>query len=105
VEHGLAVLGWPESQLLRQARAAGVLAVPEGFADRAYTTDGAALVARGEPGAVLDPSRAAEQAVAVARAGRVRSICVHGDSPDAPAIAARVHAALVAAGIELRPFA
>ena len=104
-EHALAVLGWPGSQLLERARAAGVAAVAEGFADRAYTADGEALVARGEPGAVLDADRAAEQAVAVARACRVRSICVHGDSPDAPAIAARVHAALVDAGVELRPFA
>jgi len=35
----------------------------------------------------------------------VRSICVHGDSPDAPVIAARVRAALVDSGVELRPFA
>jgi 5-oxoprolinase (ATP-hydrolysing) subunit A len=104
-EHGLAILGWPESQLLAQARAAALPAVAEGFADRAYSAGGASLVARGEPGAVLDPAAASEQAVAIARDGRVRSICVHGDSPDAPVIAARVRAALVDSGVELRPFA
>ncbi len=104
-EHRLAVLAWPGSRLLEQARAAGLPAVAEGFADRAYTPDGDSLVGRGEPGAVLDAPHAAAQAVAIARAGGVRSICVHGDSPDAPGIAASVRAALVEAGVELRPFA
>jgi UPF0271 protein len=35
----------------------------------------------------------------------VRSICVHGDSPGAAAVAARVRAALAGAGFELRAFA
>jgi UPF0271 protein len=52
---------------------------------------------------VLDADEAARQAVEVA--ARVDSICVHGDSPDAPAIAARVRAALEAAGHALRAFA
>jgi UPF0271 protein len=33
------------------------------------------------------------------------SVCVHGDSPGAVAMAAAVRAALEDAGVELRPFA
>jgi 5-oxoprolinase (ATP-hydrolysing) subunit A len=104
-DHGLAVLGWPGSRLLEQAQAAGLAAVPEGFADRGYTEDGAQLLARGTPGALLEPDRAARQAVELARGGTVRSICIHGDSPGASTVAARVCAALAAAGVELRRFA
>jgi UPF0271 protein len=36
---------------------------------------------------------------------RARSVCVHGDSPGAVAMAAAVRQALVAADIEITPFA
>ena len=78
------------------------LDVTEGFADRGYAPDGR-LIARGEPGALLDPQAAAQQAVSLA--GGVASICIHGDSPDAVAVARRVAEALRAAGVELRAFA
>ena len=102
----LAVLGLPGSVLLERARGAGLLAVAEGFADRAYAADGS-LVARTEPGAVLEPEDAARQAVAIAEGrlgGGVRSICIHGDTAGAAAVATRVRDALVAAHIELRAF-
>jgi UPF0271 protein len=80
------------------------LDVPEGFADRGYAADGT-LVPRGEPGALLDAGAAAQQAVRLALAGDVRSICVHGDSPGAVELARAVRAALEEAGIDLAPFA
>jgi 5-oxoprolinase (ATP-hydrolysing) subunit A len=101
--HGLALLGWSASELLREAEAAGAPAAAEGFADRGYR-DGA-LVPRGRAGAVLGPDAAAEQGVRLARGGAVASLCVHGDSPGAGLVAARVRAALAEAGFELRPFA
>jgi UPF0271 protein len=94
----LPLLAFPGSQLLAHARRG----FAEGFADRGYTAEGT-LRPRGEPGSLLGAEDAARQAVDIAR--RVDSICVHGDSPDAPAIAARVRAGLEAAGYELRPFA
>lgn len=94
----LPLLAFPGSRLL--ARAGRGFA--EGFADRGYAADGT-LLPRGEPGAILDADAAARQAVEVAE--RVDSICVHGDSPAAPEIAARVRAALEAAGHEVRAFA
>ena len=74
----------------------------EGFADRAYDANGQ-LVSRSEPGALLDGDAAVRQAVALA--GDVGSICVHGDSPDAVALARRVADGLRDAGFELRAFA
>jgi UPF0271 protein len=99
----LPVLGLPRSALLRAAAAAGLGAVAEGFADRAYAGDGT-LVPRGEPGAVLEDAGAIA-ANAVALAGGVRSVCVHGDTPGAAEAARLARAALLAAGVELRPFA
>jgi UPF0271 protein len=113
----LPVLGLPGSQWLSQADAAGLTAVPEGFADRAYTPEGH-LVSRRQPRAVLhDPDIIAARCVELARTGkvravdgsvvdmRVRSLCIHGDTPGAVEIGRRVRAALLEAGIELRAFA
>jgi UPF0271 protein len=97
----LPVLGFPGSQLMGLAAAAGRAAYAEGFPDRAYR-DGR-LVDRGEAGAVLgDSDDIARQAVALA--GEVASLCVHGDSPGAVAHAQAVRRALEAAGYRLTPF-
>lgn len=77
------------------------LDVTEGFADRGYRGD--RLIPRGEPGALLDADAAVVQAVRIA--GDFRSICIHGDSPGAAELAARVRNALRDAGFELAPFA
>lgn len=100
----LPVLGLPGSVLLREAEDAGLTVIGEGFADRAYRDDGT-LVPRSEPGAVFsDPDRAAAQALALVREGRVGSVCVHGDSPEAVALASAVRAALDEADITVRSF-
>ncbi|MFE2480247.1 5-oxoprolinase subunit PxpA [Streptomyces sp. NPDC059389] len=114
---GLPVLGLPGSLLLAAARAAGLTAVPEAFADRAYTPAGT-LVPRGEPGAVLhDPEAVVARAVAMAAEGavtaadgssvalRARSLCLHGDTPGAAGLAQRVRGALGAAGVRVEAFA
>jgi UPF0271 protein len=103
----LAVLGFPGSALLARAREGGLVAVTEGFADRAYAEDGT-LLPRSEHGSMLAADDAALQALALARGrlgGGVRSICVHGDTDSAAALAAGVREALVIAGVELRAFA
>ncbi|MDP9417826.1 MAG: LamB/YcsF family protein [Actinomycetota bacterium] len=105
-DRSLPLLGLPGSVLLELAEKAGLTVVPEGFADRAYTPEGT-LVPRGQAGAVLtDPAAVTERAVRLARDGeveaadgslvtvRVRSLCVHGDTPDASRLAHRIHAAL-----------
>lgn len=102
-DYGVAMLAWPGSELFSQAVAGGMEAFAEGFADRGYANGG--LVPRDQPGALLAATEAADQAVALARAGEVRSICVHGDSPGAADTAAHVRAALSGAGFTLRRFA
>ncbi len=95
----LPLLGLPGSVSLSIAEASGIPIVREGFADRAYTSDGR-LVPRSEPGAVLDdPDEVAAQAVRLMDS--VSSICVHSDSPGAVELARAVRIALVASGAEL----
>jgi UPF0271 protein len=66
----------------------------EGFADRATRPDGT-LVPRTEPGALItEPQQAAQRARTLAARGDVDTICVHGDTPGAVAIARAVRAAL-----------
>jgi UPF0271 protein len=99
----LAVLTTVPSALAEAAAGEGLPVVAEGYADRAYGQDGR-LVPRSEPGSVLmHPDEASAQAVALAE--QYRSLCVHGDTPGAVALATAVRASLVAAGHELRSFA
>ena len=112
----LPVLGQPGSVLLRLAEAEGLSTVGEGFADRGYRSDGR-LVPRDEPGAVLDdPGAVAERVVRMAVEGTVltadgqvvrvaaRSVCTHGDSPGAVAMARATRVALEAAGVHVASF-
>ncbi len=100
----LPVLGFPGSRFLEIAAQEGLRTFAEGFVDRRYRDDGA-LVPRDEAGAVLeDPEEAAAQAVRLAQDGDVQSLCLHGDSPGALAIAAAVRGALHEAGFSVRPF-
>jgi UPF0271 protein len=101
----LPVLGLPGSAILRLAEAEGRTCVPEGFPDRGYTPEGR-LRPRHEPGALVEGADAiAANAVEMAAAGTVRSLCVHGDSPGAVDAASAVLAALRSAGYDVRPWA
>ncbi len=85
------------------------------FADRAYNDD-ATLVDRKLPGAVIhDPDLAAKRILSMMNAGaiisesgktiptRIDTICLHGDTPDAVAMAAGIRTHLLRAGVELTP--
>ncbi|MFF0747277.1 LamB/YcsF family protein [Streptomyces sp. NPDC004111] len=113
----LPVLGLPGSRFLGVADRAGLPAVPEAFADRAYTPQ-ATLVPRSQEGAVISDAHAVvERAVGMAVSGevravdgqpvavRARSLCVHGDTPGAVRLAHRVRTALEAAEIRVEAFA
>jgi UPF0271 protein len=92
---------------------AGLRFVAEAFADRRYLPDGA-LQPRAEAGSVIsEPEVAADQAASVVRGTVVavdgtsvpleaESICCHGDTPGAVAIAAAVRARLAVEGVEVR---
>ncbi|WP_395815825.1 LamB/YcsF family protein [Devosia sp.] len=92
----------------------GFRVLREAYADRAYRPDGL-LVSRSEPGAVLhDADEIAARAVRLAKTGEIvaidgsiiqteaKSLCIHGDTPDAVGIAWAVRAALEGAGIAVR---
>jgi len=86
------IVGRASSALHRAATSAGLAFAREGFADRLTRPDGT-LVPRGEPGAlVTDPAAAAARARELASS--VDTICVHGDTLGAVAIARAVRAAL-----------
>jgi UPF0271 protein len=109
------------------AASVGLPFVREAFLDRGYLPDGG-LVPRGRPEALLDdPDQVAARAVRLALTGEVEaidgsivgagprtsigasgvggavaSLCLHGDSPAAVAMARAVRAALDRAGVEVR---
>ena len=111
----LILVGLAGSAQLAEARAVGLRAVGEAFADRRYLPDGS-LTPRSHPGSVLhDGAEAAEQALRIARDGRVvasdgsgvrvdaETICLHGDTPGAVAIARAVRERLESSGIRIAP--
>ncbi len=109
----LPMLGLP-GEIAAAAASVGLPFVHEAFLDRGYLPDGS-LVPRGRPEALLDdPQLVAARAVRLAREGVVEaidgtllpadaaSLCVHGDSPAAVAMARAVRAALDDAQVEVR---
>jgi UPF0271 protein len=96
--HGAGLVGQPGFEIVAAASRAGIPAYREGFADRRMLPDGT-LAPRREPGSVLEPQRAVEQALQLARSGRYDTICIHGDTPGAAQIAAAVRQAFAAGGI------
>ena len=116
LDRKLVLLALAGSPLIGRARARGLTVVAEAFADRAYNDDGT-LVSRRLPGAVLhDADQVAERMLRWSESGTLtsisgrpvrleaESICVHGDSPGAVAMARAVRARLSAAGVPLGAF-
>lgn len=113
----LAVVALSGSQFVEQARSAGLKVICEAFADRAYNRDGS-LVSRRQPDAVIHDSReVCARMLRLVQEGRVtaidgtdiaieaQSICVHGDSPDAVAIARSLRETFSTKAIAIRSFA
>jgi UPF0271 protein len=116
IDPSLVLMGLANAPILKLAQASGLKTVAEAFADRAYTPDGQ-LVSRREQGAVLhDTQLIARRMLQLARQGTLeaidgstitieaQSICVHGDSPGAVAIAQEIRRAFEADGISVRSF-
>lgn len=116
IDPSLVLVALAGSPLIAWARDAGLTVVAEAFADRGYTPQGA-LVSRREPGAVLhDVDQIAERMLTLVRDGVVRavdgsdvriaadSICVHGDSPGAVAIARHLRQRFEQVGVRISSF-
>ena len=107
------LVGLAGSPMLEVFREAGFAVAAEGFADRRYASDGTLRSRKLEDALIRDPEEAARQAsgivergVVVARDGSevavdAQTICIHGDTPGAPEIAATVARKLREAGVAL----
>ena len=116
IDPSLVLLGLAGGVVLEVASRAGLQVAAEAFADRAYLPDGQ-LVSRTQEGAVLHEAAAvAERMVRFAETGVIRaidgtdvrvdaqSICVHGDSAGAIAMATKTKRMLQQAGVTIAPF-
>ena len=116
VHRDLACLAISGTEQETAARAAGLETYAEIFADRAYLANGR-LVPRSRAGSMIhDPEIAADRLLRFIDNGlmpvldgppiplRAQSVCVHGDSPGAVAMALHVRLALTAAGVTVEPF-
>ncbi len=112
----LALMTLPGCSADVAATEAGLKVARQAFADRAYNDDGSLVSRRLEGAVISDPSAAAERVIRLVQEGTVktitgnklildaRTICVHGDSPAAIAMAESIRTRLENEGIEIRPF-
>lgn len=116
VSRDLGLLAISGTALEPAGRGCGLQVFSEVFADRAYLPNGR-LVPRAQPGAVIeDVDAAVARLIGFVQTGLMPvhggapialtadSICVHGDSPHAVAMARAVRHGLIGAGVTLAPF-
>jgi 5-oxoprolinase (ATP-hydrolysing) subunit A len=108
------LVGLAGSPMLDVFRGAGLAVAAEAFADRRYEPDGTLRSRKFEDALIRDPRAAAKQALGIAERGVVisvdgtevaidaQTICIHGDTPGSPAIAAAVAQTLRKAGVSLQ---
>ena len=113
IDRSLILFGLPGSELLRAGRAAGLAVAAEVFADRSYDPDGS-LTSRLKPGSVIhDTAAVVARAITMARDKRVVAVdgstitlqadtmCLHGDTPGAAALAREIRRGLESAGVRI----
>ena len=111
----LILMGLAGSEMIKAAKAMGLKAAAEVFADRAYEEDGT-LVARTKPGAMIeDEDQAVARVIRMIKEGKVTaitgkdipitadSVCVHGDGPKALAFVEKLRSAFAAENISIVP--
>src|SRR5712664_4192599 len=108
------LVGLAGSPMLDVFREAGFAVAAEAFADRRYEPDGTLRSRKFEDALIRDPEEAGRQALGIAERGVVvardgtevsveaQTVCIHGDTPGAPKIAAAVARTLREAGVALR---
>jgi UPF0271 protein len=104
IRFNLPVVGLPRSRLETHCQGR-VPFVAEGYADRRYLPDGS-LVPRSRPDAFVDdPDEAVRQAERLIEQQGIRTLCVHGDNPQAVAFVKALSEALLRRGLTLKAFA
>ena len=109
----LVLVGLAGSPMLDVFREAGFAVAAEAFADRRYESDGTLRSRKFEDALIRDPEEAGRQARSIVKRGVVfardgsevrvdaQTLCIHGDTPGAPEIAATVARTLREAGVAL----
>src|SRR6266850_651681 len=107
------LVGLAGSPMLNVFRKAGFVVAAEAFADRRYEPDGTLRSRKFEDALIRDPAEAGRQALSIVERSAViasdgnevavdaQTICIHGDTPGAPEIAAVVARTLRQAGVTL----
>jgi UPF0271 protein len=113
-DRGLILVGLASSTAMADAaRKEGLAYAREAFADRAYNPDGTLQSRKIAGSLIVDPVRAAKQAVDIARGFVIAcdgtridlhadTICLHGDNPSAAANVRAVRSALSDAAVDVR---
>lgn len=114
VDPSLVLYALAGSEQVRVARSLGLRVAEEVFADRSYQSDGS-LTPRNQPGAfITDVDKAIKQVLRMVTESTVETLhgelipihadtlCIHGDHPSAPALAAALYAALKLKKIKLK---
>jgi UPF0271 protein len=107
------LVGLAGSPMLDVFRKAGFTVSAEAFADRRYEPDGTLRSRKFGDALIRDPAEAGQQALSIVERGVViacdgtevsvdaQTLCIHGDTPGAPEMAATVARLLRAAGVAL----
>jgi len=107
------LVGLAGSPMLDVFRGAGFAVAAEAFADRRYEPDGTLRSRKFEDALIRDPAEAGWQALRIVERAAViacdgtevsvdaQTLCIHGDTPGAPEIAATVARILREAGVTL----
>ena len=110
------LVGLAGSPMLNVFREVGFAIAAEAFADRRYEPDGRLRSRKFEDALIRNPEEAAWQALGIVQRGAViasdgsevsadaQTLCIHGDTPGAPEIAATVARALREAGVKVCEF-
>jgi UPF0271 protein len=111
------LMGLAGSPMLEVFRDAGFAVAAEAFADRRYEPDGTLRSRKFDDALIRDPAEAGRQALNIVQRGTViacdrseipinaQTLCIHGDTPGAPEIAAVVARTLRQAGVTLSALA
>ena len=113
----LILIALANSPLVQAGQEMGLKVALEAYPERAYNADGT-LVSRKLPNSSIhDPNVAVDRAIKMVTEGSVigyngevvklkaDTLCIHGDNPAAPRIAAAIQDALKGAGVEVKPMA
>jgi UPF0271 protein len=112
----LVLFGLAGSQMIQAARKVGLAWAQEAFMDRTYQSDGTLTSRSSEKALIMDPERAAQQALSIVLEGKVQAVdgthveiradtlCVHGDNPNVVSVLTEVRNKLLQNAVKILPF-